>query len=263
MNIKNSLIAASVAAAITLAVAAPQRVEAGTVAGFGGSTEITQILNNVQLVMGYQKQVEGVLNEVRQYQTMLQTMKGMDGDKLKGILKTKAGEIAGAEVLRQIKEAEEVNSRLTNINSNMDTVLREGQVAADVMGKLRAAGYEVKSGDYIAGMKALAKMRQGAYQDRIQRYESALDDSAKDIERVEAIAANSAGITTHVQGFQALSQSNAIMVSQLAGMRQLYASAGADASRVAQIAEAQNDDRERKKVVGEQWIDGMFGGRSK
>ncbi len=50
---------------------------AGTVAGFGGSTEITQILNNVQLMQQYGQQVVAVQNQITQIANQLQMYQNM------------------------------------------------------------------------------------------------------------------------------------------------------------------------------------------
>ncbi len=50
---------------------------AGTVAGFGGSTEITQILNNVQLMQQYGQQVVQVQNQISQITNQLQMYQAM------------------------------------------------------------------------------------------------------------------------------------------------------------------------------------------
>lgn len=47
---------------------------AGSVAGTGGSTEITQILNNVQLAESYAQQVQQYQNQLMQYETMVRNL---------------------------------------------------------------------------------------------------------------------------------------------------------------------------------------------
>lgn len=44
---------------------------AGSVAGFGGSTELTQIANNIQLVSSYVQQVQAYATQLQQYQIMV------------------------------------------------------------------------------------------------------------------------------------------------------------------------------------------------
>jgi len=65
---KKTLIAALVSASL---VAAAQPSFAGSVAGFGGATEITQLANNVELVNSYLQQVQAYATQLQQYQNML------------------------------------------------------------------------------------------------------------------------------------------------------------------------------------------------
>lgn len=53
-----------------LTVASPM-ARAGSVAGFGGSTEITQIANNIELVNSYIQQVQAYANQLQQYAIMV------------------------------------------------------------------------------------------------------------------------------------------------------------------------------------------------
>ena len=63
---KKTIIAAIVSA--SLALAAPPSF-AGSVAGFGGSTEITQLANNIELVQSYLQQVQSYATQLQQYQS--------------------------------------------------------------------------------------------------------------------------------------------------------------------------------------------------
>ena len=68
MNRKH-FIALAVAASFT---AVAPSTQAGSVAGFGGSTEITQLANNVELVNLYLQQVQSYATQLQQYQNMIQ-----------------------------------------------------------------------------------------------------------------------------------------------------------------------------------------------
>lgn len=52
----------------------PSGVNAGTVAGTGGSTEITQILNNLQLIQSYEQQVQSYVRQGVQVQNELRNL---------------------------------------------------------------------------------------------------------------------------------------------------------------------------------------------
>lgn len=49
-------------------------VNAGSVAGFGGSTEVTQILNNLQLIQSYEQQVQAYVRQGLQVQNELRNL---------------------------------------------------------------------------------------------------------------------------------------------------------------------------------------------
>lgn len=53
-----------------LTVAAPL-ARAGSVGGFGGSTELTQLANNIELVQSYLQQVQSYATQLQQYQNMV------------------------------------------------------------------------------------------------------------------------------------------------------------------------------------------------
>ena len=60
---------------LALAIAASGQIAfAGTVAGFGGGTEITQLMNNTQLVLQYEQQVQAYLRQGFQLQNELKNL---------------------------------------------------------------------------------------------------------------------------------------------------------------------------------------------
>jgi P-type conjugative transfer protein TrbJ len=68
---------------------------AGSVAGFGGATEITQILNNVQLMSSYVQEVSQVANQITQisnqlqmYQNMITNTQSLVGQPLQNAMQT-------------------------------------------------------------------------------------------------------------------------------------------------------------------------------
>jgi len=64
---------------------------AGTVAGFGGGTEYTQILNNVQLANSYSQMLTNYTTQLQQYQAQLKNLErgsaGQIGAEVPGIMK--------------------------------------------------------------------------------------------------------------------------------------------------------------------------------
>ena len=64
---------------------------AGTVAGFGGGTEYTQILNNVQLANSYAQMLTNYSTQLQQYQAQLRNLErgsaGQIGEEIPGIMR--------------------------------------------------------------------------------------------------------------------------------------------------------------------------------
>lgn len=68
--------AVAVALAASISFSAPV-ARAGSVAGFGGSTEITQLANNIELVQQYAQQVQAYATQLQQFQTQIQQYQNM------------------------------------------------------------------------------------------------------------------------------------------------------------------------------------------
>lgn len=62
---------------LILVLAGARRARAGSVGGFGGATEYTQLLNHAELVMQYEKQVQMVLNQVTMIENQLHQYENM------------------------------------------------------------------------------------------------------------------------------------------------------------------------------------------
>ena len=73
MKLQKLVIAAMVA---SLSFSAPM-ARAGSVAGFGGSTEITQIANNIELVQQYAQMASAYATQLNQYATQIQQYNNM------------------------------------------------------------------------------------------------------------------------------------------------------------------------------------------
>lgn len=66
----------SLVVAATFAAIAPT-TQAGSVAGFGGSTELTQLANNIELAQAYLQQVQSYATQLQQFQTQIQQYQNM------------------------------------------------------------------------------------------------------------------------------------------------------------------------------------------
>lgn len=68
--------AVAVALAASISFSAPV-ARAGSVAGFGGSTEITQLANNIELAQSYMQQVQSYATQLQQWNTQIQQYQNM------------------------------------------------------------------------------------------------------------------------------------------------------------------------------------------
>lgn len=245
----------SLSIATALLVGSPQPARSSAV---WGATEWTQIANNLELVMQYKEMVEQTITQVRQYEAQLKSLRQMDGSRLDGMLRGVGGVRAGEEVLRALSESQQVNERLRSLAGNMEVLMREGRSAVEVAQVLRERGYEVNPDDYIGMMRQLAEAEQDTYAERLESLDRAAADAQHDIERMQHIAAMSKDIETHVEGFGALLQSNAIMSSQLAGLRQTMSAAATMSTETARMLADEAAKRKEAEKRNELYFDKAF-----
>lgn len=219
-----------------------------------GSIEPTQIANNVELVAQYVKQVEQAATQIKQYQAQLKALQQMDPNKLKSMLKGMGGATGEAELLRRLGITQQLDTELQDLSKNMQTIYREGKVAADVVALLNSRGSKVTGRDYIAMMKALAEQRQDTYGARMRAITKATEDARSDIQRVNNIAAAAGEITSDVQGLQAIVQTNGIMAQQLAGLQTTLAQTAAMNTDAAQALAAEADRKRIQEKQSEDWM---------
>lgn len=241
--------------AAVLIVGSPQSARSSAV---WGATEWTQIANNLELVMQYKEMVEQTITQVRQYEAQLKSLRQLDGERLEGMLRGVGGVRAGEDVLRALNESSMVNERLRSLAGNMEVLVREGRQAVEVAKVLRERGYDVNPDDYISMFRQLAEIEQEEYGERLEILDRAAADAQHDIERVNQIAALSKDIETHVEGFGALLQSNAVMSAQLSGLRQTMSMAATANTEVAQVLSEEAAERKVEKMRKEQWLEGAL-----
>lgn len=204
-----------VAAAIALSLVG-QSVQAGTVAGFGGATEVTQIMNNVQLVMSYVEQVETALYSAKQYKLMLDQIKRNPADFAKTMLKGRV-----EDHLRNADSAVALIDALEGLHRRQGGILDEMIRAYSTMSEMGRMGYEMDLSTYQDAMSELARQRGGEYERRYTQYRENLAGAQKDIEEINRIVAASESMTTEIQGLQSVVASNAVVANLL--MRQISA----------------------------------------
>jgi len=208
MNTNLRLIALSIALAAPLA-------QAGTVAGFGGATEITQLSNNVQLGMAYTRQVETALNSARQYQLMIEQIR-----------RNPAGfaeRMTGADIQRHLANADEAAQmvdRLDSLHQNSTLIYSKLGHARDTMVGMEARGHSITLEEYYAAVHQLSMDEASVWRDRVEEFKIASARAEEDIQSINLIVEEAEGVTTAIDGLSNVVASNAVIARQLGGLNQ-------------------------------------------
>ena len=198
---------------------------AGTVAGTGGSTEITQILNNSELVAGVYKQSEMVMEQVQSKLVQLDQLTSMQTN----LQKIGSGDIAS--VTNQFRSQVRAYQDLKNAT----TGLRDAAASARAMFEARGIDFsgsgrtDLRS--YIQYEVELAKRKGGVYRQRLNQDLGALDNMQQRSQEFRRVADETANITGNVQGIQRLSQLSAMTAGELMELKAAVLSQNAEASR--------------------------------
>lgn len=134
---------------LALFLAASGSLTAGTVAGFGGGTEVTQIANNIQLVASYEQQVQAYLRQGLQLQNELKNLTqnpasllGADvGNLINGVGKIMSGGLAIGGNLAQIDKNFATTFKNPTAATLSENFKNWHQTSTDTLGgALKAAG---------------------------------------------------------------------------------------------------------------------------
>lgn len=208
----NRLAPQIIAAAIAFALSGP--ILAGSVAGFGGSTEITQLANQAQLTASYARQVTTALNSARQYQLMV--------DQLRRNPAGFAGRMLDPEIARHLENAQyiaEMVDRLESLDSNTRNVYEELSRAVDITGAMEQQGRPITPEDYYGMVEQLARDDEDYWGERLRTFRDSTRNAEDDIRAVNEIAAQSESIETEIQGLGQVVSSSAIMSRQMVSLR--------------------------------------------
>lgn len=195
-----------------LLLGAPVRGHAGSIAGFGGATEITQLMNNTELItqVGQQAQqvaqaVQQTITQINQYATMLQHLKQLAPDQLSTALapyQTQAGNLQT--VLGAVSAIQKSSASLSSmLNGNVQDM----------------AAMNMTPQQYLNWMLSQSKNRQGAYAQKLQQEMQAINDFQGRYQALQQVQANIPGIDGQVKGLQSLNQTMGMATGELMDMR--------------------------------------------
>ncbi len=216
-NKRGTLARSLVLAAVSLTAG---HAGAGTVAGTGGSTEVTQIMNNLQLVQSYEQQVNAYLRQGLQLQSELKhlianptSVLGQDvGNMINGIGRIMNG-------------GQSIGYNLAQIDKNFASMFKSPQ--AMTFSKAFTSWHKTSTDTLEGTLKAI-----GATRDQYQSNQDALTDLYN---RSQASQGN-------LQALQTLSQINVRQIQQLESLQELMA-AQASASATYMAAQTAKDQK--------------------
>lgn len=192
-------------------IASPSLAVAGTVAGFGGATEITQLANNVQLAQAYTQQLQTALNSARQYQLMVEQLRRNPA----GF----AGRLTQPEIERHLRNADaatQMVTRLERLHRDQSFIYSSMDRAHGTIVLMNEQGHAITPEEYSRLAVRLAKEDRGIWRDQVTRLKEASARSEEDMRAVRAISDSADGMTTQIEGLSNIVKSQAIMSRQMA-----------------------------------------------
>lgn len=115
------------------------------------------------------------LAEVRQQLAYIQQLaQQLDPEYIKQLLMNEFGFSSIEEAQRFAVASGDLLGRSRILHSDLQYLIREGQVAQETVSRLREYGYEFSDNDYLEAVKALAKERDKMYQQRMAAFQEAL-----------------------------------------------------------------------------------------
>lgn len=196
---------------VALSAAAPSAL-AGSVAGNGGATEITQLMNNSQLMMSYTEHAQQTVTQMNQYQTMLRNLQKLNPNGLSQTSVQKLWKDQG----------------MNNTFRDLYRVVIGGQQQAyslrsmDQLFKSIHPGYENLDGfDFQSAYKNWSDTIRQAVIGSLRMTAIQADDLQTEGDVVQALADASSNVDGQVQAIQAGNQILVMLISQLQKLRQL------------------------------------------
>lgn len=214
--------------ALSLALAWTGSVTAGSVAGTGGATEVTQISNNVQLGVSYAKQVQQYTTQALQLQAEL---KNLINNPL-SLLGPEVGKVING--VGQIMSAgKAIGGNMARIDSNFANTFNNPQAFS--MAQNFTRWHDTSTATLQATMKAA-----GLHRDNYQ----------SDSDAITALYNQSQATQGNLQAAQTLAQINVMQVQQLQKLGDLIATQNiATATYMAAQTARENEKMARGKGI--------------
>lgn len=190
------------------------QTQAGSVAGNGGATEITQLLNNVQLGVGVTKQAAQVANQIRQITVEIEQKMLMvqNLNKLSGA----AAAIALGPLEKDLRAYQELHRAVTDIQA-----ASTGAVDMLKQRSSEAAYLKLSPKEYLQREIELATRRGGLYAREFDRDMARLDTFNEKSRALQQATRNATNASGTVEGLAALATQNAIAGSAMLDLAQV------------------------------------------
>jgi len=194
------------AVAVALASAVPQTAEA--IACGNCAQEVTQLLNNLELIGIAAKEAEAVseaierrIIQANQYATMLKNLQKLPQAAIDQVL---------APYQQQVATLTGLGQTINGLKSSADSVRNIFNQRLN-----EASSLNMNLADYMRHEAALATQRGGIYRQRLQQDNAAVDELKVRAEAVRAAAMQNKDITGNIEGLQVLAQHASLAAGEL------------------------------------------------
>lgn len=185
----------------------PSIVKAGSVAGTGGSTEVTQLLNYGQLVASYAKQAQMVVNQVTAQVTRVESYIAM----LEHLYQLPT------EVMNEVvKPWQSQGSLLQKISESVNGVAAAASQVTSIYTRSTAemANLNMTGQQWLGAYQKLASQQGSFFQTQYQQDVTAMANLATKATQLQATAALNPSITGDVKGLQMLVQQSGVVAAE-------------------------------------------------
>ncbi|CAJ0806918.1 conjugal transfer protein TrbJ [Ralstonia thomasii] len=194
-------------AVVALALCTSASAFAGSVAGFGGSTEITQLLNNAELVSSVAQQAQMVEQNIQAQITRLQNLAQVPGELINETI---------APYTQQIDQFRSLYSAVTDLQQAAQST---SQLFSNAMSDMSSAN--LKPSQWLSALSSLAKSQGGVYRAQLSQDMNAISALAKRAQNLQSIQSKIPGVTGNVQGLQMLNQQTNVLAGEMIDLHAL------------------------------------------
>lgn len=190
--------------ALMLALSGPALAGGST----GGATEVTQVMNNMELMASVSKQSQLVAGQIRdyasqvnQYMTMVQNLKNLPA---KVISETLAPH---KDTLRDLGQLYQATTDVYSSASEAYETLQRRRAEMEAL--------KLSPSEYVNAEMLLAKTKGGIYKEQAERDIKAFENAQKKSEKLASMGEEINNVKGNVQGLQFLAQQNQAIIGEL------------------------------------------------